>query len=109
MIGSHPSEGFDCFWINAQPSPVLRGFTKEIATVNGSQMDPEKAANARLIASSPDLLEPAPDAADILEQYAEFIRTSVNADDLERHPYVPLIEETATRLRAAIARARGEV
>lgn len=61
-------------------------------------------ADARLIAAAPDLLEPAPCAADILEQYAEYIRT-VKADDLERHPYLPLIEDTAAQLRAAIAKA----
>lgn len=64
----------------------------------------ENEADARLIAAAPDLLEPAPNAADILEQYAEYVRT-VKADELERHPYLPLIEETAADLRAAIAKA----
>jgi hypothetical protein len=53
-------------------------------------------ADARLIAAAPDLVKPAPDAADLLEQYAEYIRTSVKADDLERHPYLPLIEPPQT-------------
>lgn len=61
-------------------------------------------ANARLITAAPDLIEAAPDAADILERYADFIRT-LHSDELERHPYLPLIEETAERLRAAIAKA----
>ena len=64
-------------------------------------------ANAWLIAAAPDLIEPAPDAADILEQYAEYIR-GVKADELERHPYLPMIEDTARALRAAIAKATGQ-
>jgi hypothetical protein len=35
----------------------MRGFTQEIATVNGSQSDPTQQANARLIAAAPELLE----------------------------------------------------
>jgi hypothetical protein len=64
-------------------------------------------ADARLIAAAPDFAEAAPDAADLLEHYADFIRTSVKADDLELHPYLPNIERTASDLRAAIAKARG--
>ena len=63
-------------------------------------------AHARLIAAAPSLLEPAPNAADFLEQYANFIRT-VKADDLELHPYLPAIEQTVQDLRAAIELARG--
>ena len=54
-IGSHESEGFDCYWIKAQPSPALRGFSKEVAAVTGPQGG-EAEANARLIASAPELL-----------------------------------------------------
>lgn len=53
-IGSHESEGFDCYWIKAQPSPMLRGFTKEVATVTGPQGG-EAEANARLIAAAPTM------------------------------------------------------
>lgn len=63
-------------------------------------------ANARLIAAAPELLAPAPEAAHILEQYAEYIR-SVKADELERHPYLPEIERVAAELRAAISKALG--
>ena len=56
-IGTDPAEGGDWFWIMAQPNPAMRGFTKEIGTVSGSQADPMQAANARLIAAAPDLLE----------------------------------------------------
>jgi hypothetical protein len=67
----------------------------------------ETYANGHLIAAAPELLEVAPDALDFLDQYAELIR-SVPADDLERHPYLPAVEDTVDRLRAAIAKARGE-
>jgi len=63
-------------------------------------------ANARLISAAPDYAEVAPTAADILEQYAAFIRTQ-KSDDFELHPYLPLVEETAQSLRAAIAKAEG--
>ncbi|MFK4871616.1 hypothetical protein [Novosphingobium sp. ZW T3_23] len=64
-------------------------------------------ADARLIAAAPDFIEAAPDAADLLEQYAAFILT-VKPDDLELHPYQPAVEQAASALRAAIAKARGE-
>jgi hypothetical protein len=63
--------------------------------------------DARLIAAAPDFAEAAPNAADLLEQYAGFIRDDVKADDIERHPYLPLIEQTAADLRAAMAKATG--
>lgn len=49
VIGSDPSEGFDCFWIKGQPSPMLRGFTQEIGCINGSQLSAEPSANAAFI------------------------------------------------------------
>jgi hypothetical protein len=60
-LGTDPAEGVDCFWIAA----FMRGFTKEIGSVNGSQNDPAQQANARLIAMAPDL------AARVLELEAE--------------------------------------
>ena len=65
----------------------------------------EVRANGRLIAAAPSLLGPAPNAADFLEQYANYIRT-VKADDLELHPYLPAIEQTVQDLRAAIELAK---
>lgn len=41
------------------------------------------------------------DAADILEDYAEYIR-SVKACELERHPYLPQVEYVISELRAII-------
>lgn len=64
-------------------------------------------ANARLIAAAPDFAEAAPDAADILEHYAEYVRGLPSAE-FERHPYIPEIEEAAAKLRAAILKATGE-
>lgn len=48
-IGTDPAEGGDWFWIKAPPHPAMRGFTKEIGAINGSQSNPEQAANANLI------------------------------------------------------------
>jgi hypothetical protein len=67
-IGTDPAEGIDCFWIKAQPNAFMRGFTKEIGSVNGSQNDPAQQANARLIAMAPDL------AARVIELEAENAR-----------------------------------
>ena len=41
--------------------------------------------NARLIAAAPELLE-------VCRNYADFIRTSVKAADIEMHPYLPTLE-----------------
>jgi hypothetical protein len=46
-------------------------------------------------------------AVELLEQYAGFIRSDVKADDLERHPYLPLIEQTIASL-ATVAAANDE-
>lgn len=78
---------------------------RAVAAVVSNMRDPlEVEANARLIAAAPDFAEVAPDAADILERYAEFIRT-VGSCDLERHPYLPEVERIAETLRAAISKA----
>ena len=85
IVGSIPEEGSDCFWIKAQPHPAMRGFTKDIATADGYQDDPERAANAHLIAAAPDMYEA---LADIVH-------------DFEGHPgFGPA--------RAALAKAEGK-
>lgn len=76
-VGSHPSEGFDCFWIKAKPSPVARGFTKEIGCVNGPQGSKQVAADARLIAAAPELLE-------LAYQYQSDLRHPPTAESVER-------------------------
>ena len=40
-------------------------------------------------------------AADFLEQYADFIKREVMSVDIERHPYLPELEEVAADVRAA--------
>jgi hypothetical protein len=40
-------------------------------------------------------------AADLLAHYADFIRHSVKADEIEAHPYLPEIERVVDDLRAA--------
>jgi hypothetical protein len=47
-------------------------------------------------------------AADLLEGYAEFIRSDVMSADIERHPYLPEIDGTAEDLRALSRAATGE-
>lgn len=42
-------------------------------------------------------------AAELLESYADFIRRDVISADIERHPYLPDIEECAVELRQALA------
>lgn len=47
------------------------------------------------------------DAAEILENYADFIRHSVKADDLDMHPYLPHLDEVASKIRAEAARVEA--
>lgn len=54
--------------------------------------------------TAPDFAAVAAEAADLLEHYALYIRT-VPASDLERHPYLPAIEQVVEDLRAALAKA----
>ena len=48
-IGTDPAEGGDWFWLVAQPNSAMRGFTKDIGCINGSQSDPTQQATATLI------------------------------------------------------------
>ncbi len=87
------------------PEPSLRQMVRFYYGQHG-QVDPDADAAAYLaaFAASP---EPVPatnqagevaTAVELLEQYAGFIRGDVKADDLERHPYLPLIEQTIAAL-----------
>lgn len=96
-VGTDPAEGGNWFWIKAQPAPVMRGFTKEIGVVNGSQDDPEQQANARLIAAAPELLEALRDL--LLHAYI----TDVDPADVDEED-----RARESRARAAIAKATGE-
>lgn len=48
-VGTSSAERGDWFWLKAQPNMAMRGFTQEIGAINGSQVDPERQANASLI------------------------------------------------------------
>lgn len=55
FIPSVPQEGFECFWIQSQPSGGLTSNT-EIATVTGPH-NVERAGNAALISTAPEMYE----------------------------------------------------
>ncbi|MBI0474253.1 hypothetical protein D9601_02590 [Sphingomonas sp. MA1305] len=59
-----------------------------------------KAWSAMLAASPANHAGSVGEAADYLDQYAQFIRDEVKAADLERHPYLPALEQAANDLRA---------
>lgn len=65
-------------------------------------------ADARLIAAAPDFAAVAPDAVELLNRYAAYIRDDVRADDLERHPYLPELERVADALASALAKATSK-
>lgn len=100
-IGTDPSEGGDWFWIKAQPSPAMRGYSKEIAAVNGSQDDPVQQSNAHLIASAPELLEALEECSRALSivQVDQGQLSSLGWECVEH------AHESAT---SAIAKAKGE-
>lgn len=50
---SIPQEGFECFWIKAQPHPAMRGFSREIGTVNGPINDESEATADFIAAANP--------------------------------------------------------
>lgn len=60
--------------------------------------------DARLIAAAPELLEAGIEAEWFLAHYADYIAT-VPVDEIERHPYLPDLQEKLERLRTAIAKA----
>ena len=85
---SDPAEGCDLWWITACPAANQE---KEIATVPGGYPHERHEANARLIAAAPDLLEMLVEAHDIIDAIGQ-----------------PETAEVAARMRATIAKAKGE-
>lgn len=85
-------------WLQREAGPFVDGRYLSVCVTATDIRD------IALMTAAPDFAEVAPDAADILERYAEFIRT-VASYDLERHPYLPEVERIAETLRAAISKA----
>lgn len=105
--GTWVAEGADVF---GDHNIILRDGEdrRAVAAVVSNMRDPsEVAANARLIAAAPDLIKAGKDAEWFLALYAEYV-ANVPVDEIERHPYLPDLQEKLEALRAAIARATGE-
>ncbi len=100
-MASIPQEGFEAYWIKAQPNRAMRGFTKEIGSVNGPQIA-ENAANARLIAAAPELLF-------VLENVVSLYETHKVPKDLAEAGWRNIDTEWVKQARAAIAKARGQI
>jgi DUF1680 family protein len=76
-------------WVPVELKLGIRGRSFWVAISADGRLK-ETEANARLIAAAPELLA-------VCERYADFIRTSVKADDLEMHPYLPELEALIER------------
>lgn len=99
FIGTDPNEGWIGYHIKAQPSPALRGFTYELAAVFGSPTKPDAAeANARLIASAPDMAEALREAEAAMVLTLQHNRI----DDSKNH--INAVCDALTRARAALAK-----
>ncbi|MEO1503153.1 MAG: hypothetical protein AAFU68_02895 [Pseudomonadota bacterium] len=88
----------DVVFIQAQPSPAMRGFTKRVAFVYGSEVDPQSTANAALIAAAPELLEAAKLARVVLQDAHAL--TIYGTED-------PSVQKAFDAVLAAIAKAEG--
>lgn len=64
---SIPQEGFECFWIKAQPHPAMRGFSREIGAVNGP-INGENEATADFIAAAREAVPALLDEIDRLQK-----------------------------------------
>jgi len=85
---SNPSDGVDGWWLSSQPSPILRGFTKEICWINGSD---ENEPYAHLIAAAPDMYA-------ALKAVQNYLSSDCEGDD----------ERAAAMIDASIAKAEGK-
>lgn len=70
-----------------------------------AEMESSIEANERLILAAPDLLAAGEEAEWFLAHYAEYIAI-VPVDEIERHPYLPDLQEKLEMLRAAIAKTK---
>lgn len=82
-----PNDGVNCWFIVSEDR-------KQVGSVDGYQGDPEREANARLIAAAPDLLEALQNVVDAW------------SSQFERQGH--MAPEWAKKARAAITKATGE-
>jgi hypothetical protein len=101
-LPSPPMDGYEYYWVQAQPNPILRGFTKEIARVPHTDQEHDAifiaAANPSTIislldalAASEAKLEKARDALGPLACTC----AEKNGDDCSRSPDEPFCIEVA--------------
>lgn len=107
-LGSHESEGFDCYWIKTQPSPMLRGFTKEIAAVTGPQGG-EAEANARLIATAPEMAEVLRMANGAINAAFAQAEAEYRDHDKAAAKHDAVVREFRTTVRDLLAKIGGDV
>lgn len=83
-LRSDPAEGVNCHWIKAQPSPALRGFSKEIAYVGGTYYadGPDVRDAAHIARCDPDTIRAF--ATEVLEIRAEIAAKDARIAELER-------------------------
>lgn len=93
--------------IHVKAANGYRVATVNVPNVRVGAMEINPECNARLIAAAPDLLKAGKDVEWFLALYAEYV-ANVPVDEIERHPYLPDLQEKLEALRAAIARATGE-
>jgi hypothetical protein len=82
-LRSDPAEGVNCHWIKAQPSPALRGFSKEIAYVGGTYYadGPDVRDAAHIARCDPDTIHAL--ATEVLESRAEIERLVAEVADAQ--------------------------
>jgi len=93
---TRPSDGNH--WQVLAASPHVRGAAQTVCRVNGPWNAKNYAANARLIAASPDLLRELTDLSTFVASFG---------DHLDRAAFVRAAESYVAHARAAIAKATG--